>query len=181
MSTTDQALPETLSQARSLLDQAKRQVDLAGLIMAGTRHLDHWVIENRLLPELAASGLLCFHNRRNEPPVSASLLPLADGSAFVRDAEGLWWALDTAEASFEIERIGTRFAPGNRWQNGFSAEFESPGQASRQCAPQEVADYWQTVTGQRPAGFDDGRLDEMEALGVGLAETLLHTRSRLGL
>ena len=177
----DHLQAETLSQARALLDQAKRRVDLAGLIMAGTHHLDHWVIENRILPELPAQGILRFHNQRNDPPSSASLLPLADGSAFARDAEGFWWPLEPAEASFEIERIGTRFAPGKRWQNGFSAEIEPPGQETRSLLPQEVAAHWQTITGRLPAGFDDGRLDEVEALGVGLAETLLHTRSRLGL
>jgi len=171
--------------APALLDQAKQAGDLVKLIMAGTHHLESWLIENRILPLLATHQLavLCFEKGApdDQSRHAASLVPLPDGTAFACNTDGLWSALDRPEALLEIEHIGARFAPGDHWLRGFSASLRQADGATSALPPLAVAQHWEEVTGQAPAGFEVSRLDQMEAFGLGVAEKLLHTRSRLGL
>lgn len=170
--------------AAALLDQAKRNGDLVKLIMAGTHHLESWLIENRILPLLQAQqiGILRFEaGGQNEHKRSASLVPLPDGTAFACNADGVWSALDKPEALTEIEYIGARFAPGNHWLRGFAANFQHPDNAVVSLPPLDIARLWEQFTGARPAGFEVSKLDQVEAFGRGFAEKLLHTKSRLGL
>lgn len=169
--------------APALLDQAKRSGDLARLIMAGTHHIESWLIENRLLPLLREHHLdmLCFTTEHGSDRRNARLLPLPDGTAFACNADSLWSALEAPDALFEIQHIGARFAPGDRWQKGFSAHRQQADGTSFPVTPLEIAAFWEESTGTRPEGFAVGTLDEMEAIGQGIAEKLLHTQSRLGL
>lgn len=165
------------------LEQAKKGADLVKLIMAGTHHLESWLIENRILPVLQAHGLgtLRFETTLYEQQKrSASLLPLPDGTAFACDTDGLWSALQAHEARYEIEHIGSRFAPGDHWLHSFTALLQQADEVTIPIPPLDVARHWETVTGARPDGFEVGTLDHVEAYGLGVAEKFLHTRSRLG-
>lgn len=170
--------------AAALLDQAKQASDLVKLIMAGTHHLESWLIENRILPLLQTHqlGILRFEaGAQSDNKRSASLAPLPDGSAFACNTDGLWSPLTSHEALLEIEHIGARFAPGDHWLRGFAAIFQHPDNVLAPLPPLDVARLWEQTTGTRPAGFEVGRLDQVEAFGLGVAEKLLHTKSRLGL
>ncbi|MFZ2268247.1 MAG: hypothetical protein WAV95_11785 [Azonexus sp.] len=169
--------------AGALLDQAKQGGDLVKLIMAGTHHLESWLIENRILPLLQTHqlGILRFEAAQSDDKRSASLAPLPDGSAFACNTDGLWSALASQDALLEIEHIGARFAPGDHWQRGFVAFFEQPDNVATPLPPLDVARLWEQTTGTRPGGFELGTLDQMEAFGLGIAKKLLHTQSRLGL
>lgn len=173
--------PDWPQSAAALLDQAKRSGDLVKLIMAGTHHLESWLIENRILPLLQARQLGILRFETGESRRSASLAPLPDGTAFACNADGLWSALEQPEALMEIEHIGARFAPGNHWLRGFGASFRQPDESVVPLLPLDVARRWEEVTGHRPAGFEVSKLDQVEAFGLGVAEKLLHTKSRLGL
>ncbi|MGE5470978.1 MAG: hypothetical protein ACM3X0_09305 [Bacteroidota bacterium] len=170
--------------ALSLLAQAKQGGDLARLIMAGTTHIESWLIENRLLPALHDKKLPTLHftiTEDDQPARTATLIPLPDGSAFACSTSGLWSALESHEATHEIQHIGFRFAPGDHWQHGFSATCQSGGDEARAVTPGEVATLWEEATGTRPQGFAAGRLDQMEAFGLGMINLVLHNQGRLGL
>lgn len=170
--------------ARTLLDQAKRDSNLVKLIMAGTTHIESWLIENQILPGLQDRKLMTLRfeeSIEHRELRSASLVPLPDGSAFARLTSGLWSALDATEALHEIQYIGFRFAPGEHWQGGFIATTQRSEQAEVAVTPLEVAKIWQQVTGAQPAGFAVGTLDQMEAFGLGIVDKLLHSHGRLGL
>lgn len=169
--------------AGALLEQAKQRADLIKLIMAGTHHLESWLIENHVLPLLRTHqlGILRFELAQTPDKRSAKLAPLPDGSAFACNTDGLWLPLEEPEARHEIEHIGSRFAPGNRWRQSFAAVFEQPDQSSVDVTPFAVATLWEEITGCKPCGFEVGTLDQVEAYGLGMAAKLLHTQSRLGL
>jgi hypothetical protein len=168
--------------AGALLNQAKNGADLVKLITEGTTHIESWLIETRILPLLREHRLdiLRFETVGQEIR-SASLLALPDGTAFARDSEGYWSALAATDALHEIERIGSRFAPGDHWLNGFTARLQKAKGEDCLVSPLEVAKAWERTTGIWPAGFETGALDQMEAIGKGVAEKLLHTQSRLGI
>jgi hypothetical protein len=170
--------------AHALLAQAKRESNLVKLIMAGTTHIESWLIENLILPGLQDRKLttlrfeeLAAHREQR----SASLVPLPDGSAFARHTSGLWSALENQEALHEIQYIGFRFAPGDHWQAGFIATSRRPDQAEVAVTPSEVANIWQQITDTQVAGFEAGALDQMEAFGLGVIDKLLRSHGRLGL
>jgi len=169
--------------ASVLLDQAKQGGDLVKLIMAGTHHIESWLIENRVLPLLGTHqlGVMRFEVSHGQEVRTASLAPLPDGTAFACNTDGLWSAMLSEEALLEIQHIGARFAPGDHWQRGFSAHYRQAAGDNAPLTPLALADLWEQTTGKRPSGFAVGRLDEMEAFGLGIAEKLLHTKSRLGL
>lgn len=175
--------PDWPQSAPALLDQAKQGGDLVKLIMAGTHHIESWLIENRILPLLAEHqlGIVRFEIKHGQDVSIASLAPLPDGTAFTCNTDGLWSALPGDEALLEIQHIGARFAPGDHWPRGFSAHHRLAAGDNVPLTPLALADLWERITGTRPSGFAIGRLDEMEALGLGIAEKLLHTKSRLGL
>lgn len=168
--------------AGALLEQAKKGADLVKLITEGTTHIESWLIENRILPLLREHQLYILRFETVGQEIrSASLLPLPDGTAFACDCEGYWSVLEAAEALHEIEHIGSRFAPGDRWLNGFTALLRQPEEEDQPISPLEVAKIWQQITGTRPEGFEIGTLDQIEAIGKGVAGLLLHTKSGLGL
>lgn len=170
--------------ADALLNQAKQGGDLVKLIMAGTHHIESWLIENRILPLLQTQQLAILRfekGSQSNNQRSASLVPLPDGTAFACNTDGLWSALNHQEALLEIEHIGTRFAPGDHWLHGFSALVRQADNNITPLLPLDVAGLWEQVTGTRPGGFEVGTLDQVEAFGLGVAEKLLHTKSRLGL
>ena len=170
--------------AVALLDQAKRQGDVVKLIMAGTEHIDSWLIEQRILPFLFGQqlGILRFSMAAGDaPPRKAALAPLPDGSAFFHDTSGIWGALAVSEAVQEIQHIGLRFAPADQWQTGFSACFQLADAEARPLKPLEVARQWHDTTRIAPKGFDEGRLDRVAAFGLDAMEKLLKTHGRLGL
>ncbi len=95
--------------------------------MAGTQHVDSWLIENRILPALREKGLhmLRFTLRiENREERSANLLPLPDGSAFAGATDGSWSALEARAALHEISHIGYRYASGSDWPDEFQAMLE---------------------------------------------------------
>jgi hypothetical protein len=170
--------------AQTLLAQAKRSSDLARLIMAGTTHIESWLIENLILPGLQDKKLTTLRFEElagGREQRSASLVPLPDGSAFACHTSGLWSALENQEALHEIQYIGFRFAPGDHWQDGFIATSRQPEQAEVTVTPPEVAKIWQQITGTPPDGYKAGTLDQMEAFGRGVIDKLLHSHGHLGL
>lgn len=170
--------------AHALLAQAKRDSNLVKLIMAGTTHIESWLIENAILPGLQDKKLTTLRfeeSVEHREQRSASLVPLPDGSAFARHISGLWSALETQEALHEIQYIGFRFAPGDHWQGGFIASSRQAEQAEVAVTPPEVANIWQQVTGAQPAGFAAGARDQIEAFGLGVVDKLLQSHGRLGL
>jgi len=170
--------------AAALVSHAERRSDLARLIMAGTSHVDSWLIENRILPVLHEKqpGRLVFASScHGDGERSASLIPLPDGSAFACDASGRWSALEASAAQHEIAHLGYRFAPGNHWQHGFAARIESANGTLQAASPEQVAKFWEEITGQRPQGFSAGALDHVEAIGLDVIERLFSTQGHLGL
>lgn len=174
--------------AASLLAQAKRDSassgELVKLIMAGTRRLDSWLIENRILPALQEKDVRALnfslvasgHGQR-----TASIVPLLDGSAFACSASGRWSALDGHEALSAIQYVGFRYAPNNRWLPGFQATLQKPGASPVPVTPLEVATIWEKTTGSRPRGFATGIRDQMQAFGLRIIDSAFNTQGRLGL
>ena len=170
--------------AAALVAHAERRSDLARLIMAGTSHVDSWLIENRILPVLREKqpGRLVFSSCcHGDGERTATLIPLPDGSAFACDASGRWSALEASAALHEIGHLGYRFAPGKRWQHGFSARIESANGTLQAASPEQAAAFWEQVTGERPHGFSAGALDQVEAIGLDVIERLFSTQGHLGL
>jgi len=174
--------------AGSLLSQARSASASDGeflrLIMAGTQHIDSWLIENRVLPALRKKGLhmLYFTVRiENREEAAAKLLPLPDGSALACAADGLWSAFEVRETLHEIAYIGYRYASGNRWQAGFQAMVQFADGTARPLTPSEVAGIWREATGVQPAGYASGAVDHLQALGSELLDKAFSTEGRLGL
>lgn len=168
--------------ASSLLSQAKQEGELVKLILAGNSHLESWLIENRILPALQKKGLQMLRfTLSGQGKRSASIVPLPDGSAFALSASGWWSALECHEALHEIHHIGARFAPSDRWLDGFEATLQQADNTWRSVTPSEVALFWEAVTGSRPAGFAVGVLDGIEAFGLDMIDKIFVTQGRLGL
>lgn len=172
----------------SLLAEARREVadsgELIKLVLAGVHQVDAWLIENRILPLLdrdLARRLVFTLGGAPGADKSVTLIPLPDGSAFARSTSGKWFALDQAEATSAIEHIGFRYAPQDRWQTDFHARLEAPGEAPVPIGPFEVASIWEEIAGARPAGFESGTLDEVEAFGLKLIDMFFDTQGQLGL
>lgn len=170
--------------ASGLVRQAQSGGDLAKLIMAGTIGIESWLIAHRILPALHEKGIktLCFSLAdRDQEKRSASCVPLPDGSAFVCNVLGTWSALEKHEAAHEIEYIGSRYAPGNHWLDGFQATLVLPDGTASPLTPAEVARIWAEITGSTLRGFEAGVLDYVEAIGYDVADKVFNTQGRLGL
>ena len=176
-----QSAGSLLSQARSM---SASDGEFMRLIMAGRRHIDSWLIENRVLPALREKGLhmlcftLCIDNREAR---SAKLLPLPDGSAFACATHGSWSVFEAREASHEIAYIGYRYASGSHWPDEFQATLEFADGVARPLTPSEVAGIWREATGAQPAGYASGAVDHLQALGSELLDKAFSTQGRLGL
>jgi hypothetical protein len=168
--------------ASSILAQAMADASIVKLILAGTSNVSSWVIENQVLPLIRAKGssVLYFQVQSDEQRM-ASLAPLADGSAFARNANKVWFPLEPHEALEEIQYIGFRFAPGDRWRSGFDAWLQAEDGSSILLAPMEVAGIWERATGSVPNGFKEGLFDRAGALGHDLIDKIFNTQGRLGL
>lgn len=172
------------SGAQALLNQAQQHGELAKLVMAGTHHVESWLIENRIMPALLQRPVhtLRFSLKGSAKEAQAiTLLPLADGSAFACATSGIWSALAPAEALHEIQHIGFRFAPGAHWQEGFEAALYRPDHTAVTISPNEVAKLWEKVTGSRPQGFGEGTIDQLQAIGLGVIDKVFSSQGRLGL
>ena len=169
--------------ASQLVSQAQSGVELAKLIMAGTSAIESWLIAHRIVPALREKGLgtLCFSVDAHHEKHAASCIPLPDGSAFICNVLGLWSPLEKPDATHEIEYIGSRYAPGDRWLSGFEATLNWPDGSSRLVTPGKVASFWKEVTGVRLSGFEAGICDHIEAVGHGVADKVFTTQGRLGL
>ena len=169
--------------AGQLVGQAHSGADLAKLIMSGTTAIESWLIDHRILPALREKGLatLCFCLDAPHEKRAASCIPLPDGSAFICNALGVWSALDKSEAAHEIQYIGARYAPGDRWRSGFDVDLMFPDGTSGPVTPGKVASFWAELTGCLLSGFDAGILDHVEAIGHGVADKVFTTQGRLGL
>lgn len=168
--------------ASSILAQVKADASIVKLILAGTSNVSSWVIENQILPSIQAKGIsvLNFQLRSDEQRM-ASLAPLPDGSAFARNARMVWSALEPHEALEEIQYIGFRYSPGDRWQIGFDAWIQEPDGRLVPLAPLEVSKFWEKTTGLVPNGFKEGLLDRAGAFGHDMIDKVFHTQGRLGL
>ena len=174
--------------AGSLLSQARSASagdgEFLRLIMAGTCHVDSWLIENRVLPALREKGLhmLGFSLRiANRQERSAKLLPLPDGSAFACAADELWSALEARDALHEISYVGYRYASGNHWPDEFQATLQFADGLARLLTPSEVAGIWRDATGVQPAGYASGAVDHLQAWGSELLDKAFRAQGRLGL
>ena len=174
--------------AMSLLSLAKKESvdsgELVKLILGGTRRVDSWLIENRILPVLQAKHVRMIHfifTPKEGEKRATSIVPLPDGGAFACSTSGRWSVLEKREALSAIQYIGLRYAPDNRWVRGFEALLQTPEQEPAAITPFEVATIWEEITGCRPQGFDDGIIDEMEALGLKLIGRVFNNQGRLGL
>lgn len=188
MQLDEQALaPEQTQMAGSLLARAKQESVESGevvrLILAGVRRIDSWLIEQHIVPSLRAQHATTLHFTldRGRERRSAVLLPFQDGSAFARSTSERWSVLERLEALSAVQYIGFRYAPDNDWAPGFEATFEVGERPPSPLMPLEVAAVWAEITGMRPAGFETGALDEMEALGLKLIGRIFNSQGRLGL
>lgn len=174
--------------AESLLAQAKQEYGESGellrLILAGTCRIDAWLIEQRIVPTLQQQGVRSLHftrTSRGEEKRSAALIPLADGSAVACDTSERWSVLAPLDALSVIEHIGFRYAPENAWVRGFDASVQAGDQPPCPFQPFDVATTWQEITGTRPAGFETGALDQLEALSLQFVGRVFNTLGHLGL
>lgn len=169
--------------ANQLVSQAQCGVELAKLIMAGTTAIESWLIAHRIVPALHEKGLatLAFSLDEQQERHAAACIPLPDGSAFICNVLGLWSPLEKPDATHEIEYIGSRYAPGDHWLNGFEATLNLPNGSSRPLTPGKVARFWEELTGVRLSGFETGICDRIEAIGHGMADKVFTTQGRLGL
>lgn len=169
--------------ARQLVGQARSGVELAKLIMSGTTAIESWLIEQRILPALREKGLamLCFSLDTHHEKHAASCIPLPDGSAFICNVLGLWSPLEKQDATHELQYIGSRYAPGDHWLNGFAATLSLPDGSGQPMTPGKVASFWAELTGVRLSGFETGIFDHLEAIGHSVADKVFTTQGRLGL
>ena len=168
--------------APALLQQAELGGGMVRLILAGTANPRSWLIEHQVLPMLGDKQIqsLVFRITRQHTR-SGTLVPLPDGSAFSCTPEGIWSALDQREALSEIQYIGFRYAPSDRWMDGFEAQLLVPGGAIITLTPFDVAGFWEKRTGCMPKGFGHGALDNIEAYGLKAIDKVFQTKGRLGL
>lgn len=170
--------------ASALVHQAKVSSDLARLIMDGISDVESWLIAHQILPVLLEKGMKTIdfsqagHGHETR---AASCIPLPDGSAFICNVLGSWRPLEAAEATHEMQYIGSRYAPGKHWQRGFEARVCRPDGCSNPLSPIEFANIWAETTGSRLSGFETGILDHIEALGYDVADKVFTTQGRLGL
>lgn len=174
--------------ASSLLSQTRSASaddgEFLRLIMAGTQHIDSWLIENKVLPALREKGLHVLHftlHIDEGEDLSVKILPLPDGSAFACATDGLCSPFEAREALHEISYLGYRYAPRDDWQEGFQAVLQCADGASRPLAPSDVADFWRQTTGLQPDGYASGAIDHLQALGSEMLDKAFHARGRLGL
>lgn len=169
--------------AVAVVQQAKSSGDLVRLIMDGVSEVESWLVVNRIIPALRERNIktLHFSVERGADKRAASLIPLADGSAFACNAQGAWFALARDEAAHEVEYIGSRYAPSDRWLAGFKATLDLPDGTETALTPTELARVWAEITGIRLSGFAVGFLDQIEAIGYDMADRVFHTQGRLGL
>lgn len=170
--------------ASALVHQAKISSDLARLIMDGVSEVESWLIAHQVLPMLREKGLktICFSRSGDRlERRTASCIPLSDGSALVCNVQGLWRPFEPREATHEIQYIGSRYAPGKRWQNDFEATLSLPDGSSSSLSPVELANLWMETTGSKLSGFETGILDHIEAISYDVADKVFTTQGRLGL
>lgn len=174
--------------AHTLLTRAKQECSASGqlvkLILTGTTHLDSWLIEHWVLPALAEKDVKTLEFSLEVAGGDhrlAAIVPLPDGTAFARSTAGFWFALEQDEARYEIEYIGFRYAPDNRWRDGFETTLRHSESQSVLVSPAEVARLWEEVTGRLPRGFRQGVVDQMQALGLDVISKAFKTQKRLGL
>lgn len=172
----------------SLLSQARTASagdgEFLRLIMAGTQHIDSWLIENRVLPALREKGrpMLGFSLRIDDgDEVSAKLMPLPDGSALACPVDGSWSAFEARDAAHEIAYIGYRYASGDQWTDEFQATLQLADGRGEALTPSAVAKVWREVTGTQPAGYSSGAVDQLQALGSEVLDKAFNTQGRLGL
>lgn len=183
-----QPVPDPARNAVALLAQAKRAWagggEMVRVILAGTSQLDSWLIQNRIVPTLQQQAAKVLHltlSAADQERRSVSLLPMPDGSAFACATTGFWSALEGHEALQEIQHIGFRYAPSDRWRGGFEAVVEHPDRAATPMSPADVAALWEAVTGCRPLGFAVGVVDQLQAFGLDVIDKVFNTQGRLGL
>lgn len=169
--------------ASALVQQAKSGSNLVRLIMDGISEVESWLIANRIIPALHQKNVntLRFSFERGPDKRLASLLPLPDGSAFACNALGSWFALEQDAAAREIQYIGSRYAPSDRWLAGFQAMLGRPDGTEQALTPTELARVWAEITGTRLSGFEVGILDQIETIGYDVADKVFNTQGRLGL
>lgn len=182
---------QTLAPAQSacaLLAKAKQESVESGevvkLILAGTRRIDSWLVEHRIVPKLQQENATTLHftlTARGGERRQGALLPLPDGSAFARSTSGRWSPLEPLEALSAIQYIGYRYAFENGWSREFEAMVQTAERPPRPVIPFEVANIWTEITGSRPAGFASGPLDAAQALGLELIGRVFNSQGRLGL
>ncbi|WP_300454704.1 hypothetical protein [Accumulibacter sp.] len=152
--------------------------------MAGTQHIDSWLIENRVLPALRENGrrMLRFSLRIDDgDELSAKLMPLPDGSALACPVDGSWSACEAGEAAHEVAYIGYRYASGNQWTDGFQATRQLAEGSGKALTPSTVATVWQEFGGTRPASYSSGAIGQLQALGSEVLDKAFNTGGRLGL
>lgn len=169
--------------AGTLLQQAKSHSNLARLIMDGINEVESWLIAHRIVPALQEKnlGTVHFHLACGADKRHASLLRLPDGSAFACNVLGTWFALEQGDAAREVQYIGSRYAPGDRWLGGFQATLGQPGGTETALTPTGLARVWAETTGMRLNGFEVGILDHLQAVGYDVADKIFNTQGRLGL
>lgn len=173
--------PQTAS---ALVHQAKTGCDLARLIMDGVAEVESWLIAHQILPMLREKGLKTIGFSmlvRRSDRRTAACIPLPDGSAFICNVLGSWMPLDPADAIHEMQYIGSRYAPGQRWHGGFEATLCEPEGPSAALTPVDLARFWMETTGAKLSGFETGFFDHIEAIGYDVADKMFTTQGRLGL
>lgn len=184
----DSESPEQMQSASAMLAQAKQEStangELIRLILAGTRRIDSWLIEQRIVPRLQRENATLVHltlTTHDKERLTAILLPLPDGAAFARSTTERWSVLERLEALSAIQYIGYRYASEDRWSPEIEAVVQRGDEPPSRATPFEVARIWAEITGLKPAGFESGTLDEMEALGLKLIGRIFNSQGRLGL
>lgn len=167
--------------APELLRQAERNSNLVTLILAGASNPRSWLIAEQIVPMLRDKQFSSLEFRRTDSGTrSASLIPLPDGSAFACNTLGIWSALTPDEALDEIQYLGFKFAPGDRWLDGFEAQLVAASGDSP-LTPLALAQFWQLSTGSAPKGFESDALDNLQAYGLQAIDTIFQKKGRLGL
>jgi hypothetical protein len=166
-----------------LASLAKVDINVSQLIMAGIANVGSWLIENRILDSIREKGIpefeFCFRDTDNR---TAALLLLPDGSAFARNPLGSWFALEAHDALSEIVYIGSRYASGNHWIQGFEAKLlHRPRNEKSPISPLALAAKWTEATGVQPNGYSECLSDHVEAFGLNVIDNVFHTKGRLGL
>lgn len=180
-STDPTSVPAPIMQSANDLLQAAERSSLVKLILAGTDNPRSWLIAQEILPTLNDEAVVKLEFRLiRQQRQSAAIVLLPDGSAFARDVHDVWSALNAAEALEEIQHIGAKFAPGNRWIESFEALLRTPG-GETLLLPLDLSRFWENFTGCSPQGFEVGTMDSLEAYGLQAVDKLFQKKGRLGL